>query len=77
VGIAWSCRRSKLRVACSSEQVVTLPAGAQYGAADSVVAFVSGVARLDHARALDYCRQFLPSYIAATAVRIAGDAANR
>jgi amino acid adenylation domain-containing protein len=52
-----------LRVACGAEQVVTLPSRARYGAAEGVVAFVSGVEGLDHARALDYCRRFLPSYM--------------
>ncbi|MGH9447403.1 MAG: AMP-binding protein, partial [Terriglobia bacterium] len=52
-----------LRAACGSEQVVTLPWRAQHGSAGGVVAFVSVVERLDHARALAYCRQFLPSYM--------------
>jgi amino acid adenylation domain-containing protein len=52
-----------LRAACNTEQIVSIAWPVENGSADGVVAFVAGVAVLDHDRALDFCSKTLPSYM--------------
>jgi amino acid adenylation domain-containing protein len=52
-----------LRRACDTEQVVSIAWPLENGSADGVVAFVSGVAALDHDRVLADCSNVLPGYM--------------
>jgi amino acid adenylation domain-containing protein len=52
-----------LRMACNTEQVVSIAWPVKNGSADGVVAFVAGAAALDHDRALEYCSNILPGYM--------------
>jgi amino acid adenylation domain-containing protein len=52
-----------LRQACGAEQVAAVPWPVLDGSADGVVAFVSGVERVDSERILQLCREVLPDYM--------------
>jgi amino acid adenylation domain-containing protein len=52
-----------LRRACGTEQIVSIGWPVENGTADGVVAFVAGLSSLETDRVLDYCSNFLPSYM--------------
>src|SRR5579859_206922 len=52
-----------LRRACGTEQVVSVPWPVHNGAAEGVVAFISGVKAFDEHRVLARCGEFLPDYM--------------
>jgi amino acid adenylation domain-containing protein len=52
-----------LRRACGTEQIVSIGWPVENGTADGVVAFVAGLSPLETDRVLDYCSNFLPSYM--------------
>ena len=59
-----------LRKCCGAEQVIALPSRAANGDADSVVAFVAGVAGLDQGAVLKSCREVLPDYMVPRRVHV-------
>jgi amino acid adenylation domain-containing protein len=52
-----------LRKHCKTEQVVAIPWPTANGTADGLVAFVSGVAKIDSNQVLESCRLTLPDYL--------------
>jgi amino acid adenylation domain-containing protein len=52
-----------MRKACGTSQVVSVPWPVRNGSGDGVVAFVSGLDSIDHARILAYCSGVLPEYM--------------
>jgi amino acid adenylation domain-containing protein len=59
-----------LREACGTEQVAAVPWPISSGNAEGIVAFVSGLARLDSERALERCRKILPDYMVPRTIRL-------
>jgi acyl-coenzyme A synthetase/AMP-(fatty) acid ligase len=52
-----------LRKASQAEQVVAVPWPVVDGSADGVMAFVSGVSKIDELHILNRCREALPDYM--------------
>lgn len=52
-----------LRQACGTEQIAAVPWPVSGGSADGIVAFLSGVERVDSERILHRCREVLPDYM--------------